>query len=462
MTDVLFQSVSLYQLTFLLLDMEEHLNMTKRNNKRLLRFNLKQTHDKEQLTQIMLITTVNRHRIRVYTRLRIEPKYWDRATYRCKVGQPMSMRDKARLTQINRLLSKLELSIQQIDNQLAETGKYLNIHVIRNAVKENQSIKKEKQQPVAYLYKQVEDYEKSLNRRGKRGISSTQRTYSIALKRLENFCSTQKYPLHSFEDFDSKFFSAFKDYLYSCYYQKGEEQKQYTQNTVINTLKVIKNLLHRSYDNEMTDNNYFQKVQTVLSSDTSEQVYLQENEIKKLADMKLDIQHERNVRDMFVIACYTALRISDIQKLNEAVIRDGSISLYQTKTKEQVEIPILKEIAPLVAQYQKSGFPVINICQANETIKELAKRCGISQTINYKEHRGGTVQIKALPKWKMITFHTARRSCVTNLYKRGYPVNYIMMLSGHRSIQSFQRYMRATSKEVMNNFMTLLKKNKAL
>jgi integrase len=62
----------------------------------------------------------------------------------------------------------------------------------------------------------------------------------------------------------------------------------------------------------------------------------------------------------------------------------------------------------------------------------------------------------------MISFHTARRSCITNLYKRGYPVNYIMMLSGYRSVQAFQRYMRASNKELMDSFMKLLKKDRAL
>ena len=165
---------------------------------------------------------------------------------------------------------------------------------------------------------------------------------------------------------------------------------------------------------------------------------------------------------MFVISCYTALRISDIQKMNDAVISNGVISLYQTKTKEPVSIPILKEIAPLIAYYSKNGFPAIDVCKANEVIKDLARRCHIDQDIKFKEHRGGVEQIKTLPKWKLISFHTARRSCITNLYKRGYPANYIMTHSGHHSLQSFQRYIRATNKELTSNFVTLLKKERAL
>ena len=114
--------------------------------------------------------------------------------------------------------------------------------------------------------------------------------------------------------------------------------------------------MHRAYDNEMTTNNYFLKVQTTLPSDSSEQIYLREKEIHKFAAVFTENDLEREVRDMFVIACYTALRISDIQQLNHAIIKEGVLSLYQTKTKELVNIPIFKEVAPIIAHYQQIGF----------------------------------------------------------------------------------------------------------
>lgn len=442
--------------------MKELLLTGSKDGKLRLRFNLKQMANKEKLTQIMLVTTVNKQRIRIYTKLRIEPKYWDKLNYRCTASHSVSLRERTRLNLINKQLNKLSSSIYQADIQLAEQGKYLSASVVRTIVEKRQLRENSSATPISYLYKQVDEYLQNLNRRGKRGITSTQKTYVIALKRLEHFCQHKRLTIRSFDDFDKKFFADFTNYLYGYIYQKGDKRKLYTQNTVVNTLKVIKNLLHRAYDNEMTDNNYFQKVQTVLSSNVSEQVYLEEKEIRKIERLKLTSQHEKNIRDMFVIACYTALRISDINRLNEAIIQDGIISLYQTKTKEQVEIPILKEIAPLITYYQNRGFPTIDICKANETMKQLAKRCGICENIHHKENRGGTTTIKTTAKWEMISFHTARRSCITNLYKRGYPVNYIMTLSGHRSIQAFQRYMRASSKELMTQFVHLLKKEKAL
>lgn len=427
-----------------------------------LHFNLKQTKDAEKLTQIMLITTVNKQRIRVYTKLRIEPKYWDGTKYRCKTECSINLRERNRLAQINHQLNRMEISVKQIDERLAGSGRHLSLLAVRKVVEEEKSMTESASAPIAYLYKQVDEYLKNVNRRGKRGIASTQRTYLTALKRLEHFCATQKRVIKTFDDFDKKMFTDFANYLYTCSYQQGGKLKQYTQNTIINTLKVIKNMLHRAYDNEMTENNYFRKVQTTLSADVSEQIYLQEGEIKKLATMKDLNQQETRVRDMFVIACYTALRISDIKQLNKAEIRNGIISLYQTKTKDRVEIPILKEISSLVTYYQQGGFPYIDICKANKIIKELARRCGINEIVHSKEYRGGNPTIRTLPKWKMISFHTARRSCITNLYKRGYPINYIMTLSGHRSVNAFQRYIRASSKELMHNFINLLKKERAV
>jgi hypothetical protein len=63
--------------------MERTFITPKAETKLRLHFNLKQTRDRDKLTQIMLVTTVNGQRIRVYTKLRIEPRYWDKKTCRC-------------------------------------------------------------------------------------------------------------------------------------------------------------------------------------------------------------------------------------------------------------------------------------------------------------------------------------------------------------------------------------------
>lgn len=426
----------------------------------ILRFNLKQTRHADRKTQIMLSTTVNRRRIRVYTRLRVEPKYWDRQNYRCRPSGNMNLRERQRLNGINEQIDQIVRAICEADGRLAARGEYLTAAIVRKAVLECREHERRLQDPIACLRRLAEDYEKQVNRNGQRGIGSTKVTYLTALRRLEEYNRQRANPIRSFEEFNRKFFEEFTNFLYGRTY--GKNGKHYTRNTVVNTLKVIKNMLHRAYDGELTTNDYFHKVQTTLPADASDAVYLQEKEIRRLAAVSTENDQEREVRDMFVIACYTALRISDIQQLKNADIRRGVISLYQKKTKDLVEIPILKEIAALVEHYQQVGFPVIDRMKANRIIRTLAARCHIDEVIRYKEQRGGETTITSKPKYDMISFHTARRSCITNLYKRGYPANYVMTLSGHKSIQAFQRYMRASSSELMASFVHMLKKDKAI
>ena len=425
-------------------------------------FNLKQTRESEKLTQIMLVTHVNKERVRVYTRMRVRPKYWSVADNRCTLAGRMTRRERMGLESINEQIERMATRLREADNRLAMNGERMTEAMVRRVMSEVMNDGMQEVRPLADLRRLAEEYVNGINRKGRRGHDSSADTYLTALARLEEYERQRKTPISSFDEFDKRFFADFTNFLYSYTYGREGGRKHYTQNTIVNTLKVIKNLLHRAYDNEMTTNDYFMKVQTALAADASEPVYLEEKEIKRLAGVRTLTDTEREVRDAFVIACYTALRISDLRRLNEAVIQGGVITMYQTKTQERVEIPILKEIAPLVEYYRERGFPVINKVTANRVIKTLAERCHIDTPVSYKECRGGVSSVRTVPKWQMVSFHTARRSCVTNLYKRGYPVNYVMTLSGHRSMQAFQRYMRASSKEVMTNFVHLLKKDKAL
>lgn len=426
-----------------------------------LHFNLKQTSDLDSYTQIMLIITCSGTRIRFYTGIRVKPRNWCKTSQLCLPHTSNNKREYDQLVEFNRKLDLFRHAIEIADNEAARKGKFLSAQCIKQTATKVKYGINETLPPLECLSNILKDYTFDINRRGKKGILSTQNTYHSALKRLYMYERSLKKPIQRLEDLDTNFFNSFSEYLFSYRFGKNKEKK-YTQNTVINTLKVIKNLLHRAYDKDLTQNDNFKKFQTTLPSDITEPVYLTEKEIARLSSVSVNNELEEIIRDAFVISCYTALRISDIYRINEAEISKSTITMYQSKTKERVVIPILKEVGALVNKYRTQGIPKIHSGKLNNTIRELAKRCNITQSVTYREIRGGEVSLLSVPKYKLISFHTARRSCVTNLYKRGYPVNYIMTLSGHKSIQAFQRYMRASSKDIMNNFFSLLKKDKAI
>lgn len=136
-------------------------SLNKKDEKDLkLRFNLKQVREENKLTQIMLVTTINKRRIRVYTKLRVEPKYWNHDTYRCYQSGRLNLREKLRLKHVNEQIDNLVMSLYEMDDLLATRGKYLSASIIQQVVRENQQKEQLLQNPIVCLKGLVEDYEK--------------------------------------------------------------------------------------------------------------------------------------------------------------------------------------------------------------------------------------------------------------------------------------------------------------
>ncbi len=63
-----------------------------------------------------------------------------------------------------------------------------------------------------------------------------------------------------------------------------------------------------------------------------------------------------------------------------------------------------------------------------------------------------------IPKYELITSHTARRSFATNLYRRGIPSTQLMMLTGHKTEDSFMKYIKVTAEDNAKDVAKKLRK----
>lgn len=429
---------------------------------RQIHFNLKQTKERSKLTQIYISINVQGERLRVYSKLRVEPEFWDKNENRCLTDTLMSKRVQNRMQYINSQLDSIERQIEYSDYVCAEKGIYLTKDCIRKILASiNGKAKRTQNENALTIMKEIAgNYRNSLNRRGRIGEANTGRTYMMAITRLENFVLSINRKDLKFSDFDRRFVADFTDYLTKCTFRHGSDIRHYTSMTVASTISAVRNILRKAYDMELSDNPCRDIFDTIVTHDVSDKIYLDEMELKRLAKVKVKDESERCVRDLFMIASYTGLRISDINCLNEAAFSQDCLTMIQTKTKSLVHIPILNEVSELIETYRKSGFPHLDRGKANVCIKDLAKRAGINDTVIMAETRGGVRQYKHVPKCSQVSFHTARRSCITNLFKRGYSANYIMSLSGHKSIASFQRYVKSSDEEMSQAFIKELRKRR--
>ena len=210
---------------------------------------------------------------------------------------------------------------------------------------------------------------------------------------------------------------------------------------------------------------------TVNDEDKRTLIYLTKEELKSLYDMPLTGLKEQ-VRDVFLIACYTALRYSDFSKIEKGCIgftERGTkvIRLVQQKTKGQVVIPILNE--ELEELLKKYDYTVPNTCEQiiNRYIKEICQ--DLSETIpsfgvklrtllTKTEREGaerGSLEFEhddegytIKPRWELISCHTARRTAITNMYLSGkFSTRQIMSVSGHKKEETFMKYIRLSLDE---------------
>lgn len=217
----------------------------------------------------------------------------------------------------------------------------------------------------------------------------------------------------------------------------------------------------------------------IKEEDKTKEIYLSKEELSALYEMPLDGFQEQ-VRDVFLIGCFTAMRISDYGRLDKSNIGYTSIGtkvirIDQEKTTAPVVIPITDDrLEALLIKYDYN-VPKIWDQSLNRTIKQICKELSKSvPSLQKKERTNLTLKernaemnakkegislfeydeqgypLKA--RWELVASHTARRSCITNMYlSKKFTVQQMMSISGHRTEAMFYKYVKLSLDEFADN-----------
>jgi integrase len=265
------------------------------------------------------------------------------------------------------------------------------------------------------------------------------REYERTFYYLKGFAASKKVTL-DFGDVDLDFYHDFVKYLQELGLAKNTTGKK------VQTLKIF---LNAANDTGIQVNNAYRSHRFTAISEESESIYLTEVELQTIyaLDLSNRIGLDR-VRDLFIVGCWTGLRYSDWGKVrSENIDDDGFLELKQEKTGGVVVIPLHQTVLDIMDKYNGVLPPVLTNQKFNETLKLIAEKAGLKETVHKAITRGGIKTSKAYPKYKLVTTHTARRSFATNLYKAGLPAYSIMQITGHRTEVSFLKYIKVTPRE---------------
>lgn len=153
------------------------------------------------------------------------------------------------------------------------------------------------------------------------------------------------------------------------------------------------------------------------------------------------------VRDAFLFCCYTGLRYSDLADLHPGNVQEWNggrvLRLTQTKTRTGVSIYLTPSAAALLDKYagtRERLLPSTANQVMNKYLKRICRLAGLEAPVEVVETLGGRVLKRPVPKWELVTMHTARHTFATQSLLRGMPVEVLQKVLGHAKIQTTMIY----------------------
>jgi integrase len=266
----------------------------------------------------------------------------------------------------------------------------------------------------------------------------TLKTFRNSLSLIRKYQENRKLKTIYFDDINRVFYNDFMSYL---------NEMNYSKNYLGTVIQKIKTIMGYSFDegkhtNQEYRKGYFSKVSEVVNHP-----YLNLDELNRIEDLNLPDKEMDVARDIFLIGCYTGLRIGDLLKFIQNpnfVERDKIkfIQLKQSKTSKIVFIPLNSNVLKIMEKYDGRLPDYLHHNAINFNLKSIAKRAKINEIYQYTRTEGGKEVIHKEPKYKFISTHTARRSFCTNAYNEGMPVYDIMSISGHKTERVFLDYIK--------------------
>ena len=273
----------------------------------------------------------------------------------------------------------------------------------------------------------------------------------------------------TFEQINKKFYRDLINYF---------EDKNYKANYIGSIIKDLKRILNYATETGANTNLEYRDFKKPIERVYN--IYLSEGEVEKIYNLQINEESIRQLnesqkkegeevkkhiggknmrsqiesldraRKLFVIGCWTGLRVQNYLSIDPDIqvdLNENILHAIANKNGPKLEIPLHRLVRQIL---EKDGFPEsISSQKLNEHIKVLGEMAGIDETIMYSRTVGGKRKIFSSPKYKMITSHTARRSFASNLLLRGIPKQFIMAITGHSTESSFNLYTQAVQKDML-------------
>lgn len=257
---------------------------------------------------------------------------------------------------------------------------------------------------------------------------------------------------------------AFTDIGLSTYrdYSAFLMSQNYSINTIGKHIKKLRQLLATAQEEGHNVNQAYKQKTFKVHSVATDAIYLTKEDLQAINNLNLKNfpAHYTLARDIFMIGVFTAQRVSDYNNLlpdNFVLSPHGDIlalRITQRKTGKKVVIPCNSSLQRIFSRYSFSALPHLYEQKINNLMKEIGRLAGLCDPVEICTTKGGVAVHQCIPKWKLIHTHTARRTGATLMYLSGMDAYDICKITGHSSIQTLERYIKAGELETLKKLST--------
>lgn len=265
-------------------------------------------------------------------------------------------------------------------------------------------------------------------------------SYKTCLSKLKEFS-----PELSFQEFTYEWLLSFEKHLI----KQGQ-----AVNTIADKMKVLIKLsklcLRNGYITQNPFEHYIQK------TEPGTREFLTQDELRQFKAYVVTFPTHILVKDVFLFACYTGLRFSDLATLTPKNIQQGKddkggpvyrLSLRMQKTSDNLNMKLPKPAVEILLKhgYPDSPyvFPILNLAHKIDTepaLKgEISRRNAYFNKIMKKLCERAGIE-------KSISMHCARHTFATLSLDLGNPIEVVSKLLGHKNLRETQIYAKILDK----------------
>ena len=389
-----------------------------------------------------------RHRIRHYTGFKIPGKkikskgiekfaYWD--------DLQQYARGFIDADEINGYVIALLSRVSKYVRAKKEAFEPLDLTEIKRLITVNHSVSHEN--IISYCEAYVKRYDKP-------GQESTKRNISTMVSSLKEYCENRT-PLLA--NVTKGFLEGYISFLINT--------KKNNNTTVEKKLGMLQQILREAHKQGLLPNkDALSEVRIARGS--TDIIFLKQDELIQLESYKPKSERLEKVKDAFLFGCYTGLRYSDLEQLNQAHYHRKTakgetyhvLSFVIKKTRRMHEIALPPKAVMIMKKYwdqqeEKRLLPMATNQKFNDYLKELCEAAEIDTEIEISAQYGSEVRTEIIKKFDVMSCHAARHTYAILSLENGMRPEVLQRNLGHSKLSQTMEYV--TILDSVRHFETL-------